>query len=220
MGYPLLPPCGRLSALTAAITLVLVKHEKKNSVPGPRERIVYTAVQHLREHGVEGTGLRQLVADADAPWGSLRHYFPGGKTQIVDEALEWAGAYAASLVTDYLEAARRPTPEGLLHAIFDWWVKDLARRNFARGCPVAAAVADAGESGTGCEAARLAFEVWATPIKAGLVEMGRPAREAGELATLLLAGLEGAVIMSRAQHSVNPLKIVERRLRPLFTSPE
>ncbi|MDE9364048.1 TetR/AcrR family transcriptional regulator [Luteipulveratus sp. YIM 133132] len=185
--------------------------------PGPRERVVYTAVQHLREHGVEGTGLRALVADANAPWGSLRHYFPGGKDQIVVEALEWAGAFAAGEVERYLSKTRKPTPRGLLKAVLQWWIDDLSARDFTRGCPLAAAIADGADTNPEvCAAARRAFEGWAGPITAGLVSMGRPRREARELTTLLLASLEGAVLMARAQRSVEPLRVVERRLRPLF----
>ena len=71
----------------------------------PRERVVITAVHHLRARGVTGTGLRPLVADAGAPWGSFAHYFPGGKDQVVCEALDWAGAFAR------FQQARQPNPD-------------------------------------------------------------------------------------------------------------
>ena len=178
---------------------------------------MHTAVQHLRERGVEGMGLRPLVAAADAPWGSLRHYFPQGKDQIVTEALEWSGSFAADVVTGYLDAARRPTGPGLVGAVIGWWIEDLTRRDFARGCPVAAIVAGGVDERSPIRRAAVrAFDVWAEPIRAGLVSMGWSPREAGELATLLLAALEGAVLMARARRSVAPLRVVERRLRPLF----
>ena len=113
--------------------------------PGPRDRIVYTTVQHLRRHGVATTGLRGVVADASAPWGSLRHYFPGGKDQLVTEAMAWAGSFAAARVEQYLHEAVEPTPSGLFADLVLDWVRDLERRDYARGCPVAAAIVDSSD---------------------------------------------------------------------------
>ena len=49
----------------------------------PRERMVRSAAQLMRRKGVSGTGMREIVVDADAPRGSLQHYFPGGKEELV-----------------------------------------------------------------------------------------------------------------------------------------
>ncbi len=185
----------------------------------PRERVVYTAVQQLREHGVEGTGLRPLVAAAGAPWGSLRHYFPGGKQQIVAEALTWSCDFAASVVHAYL-ASGRPTPRGLLDAVIRWWIEDLERRDFARGCPVASAVGDAAPTDTVIRtAANDALETWRAAIREGLVRCGLRPEDADELATVILAALEGAILLARAGRSTEPLRVVERRLAPLLESP-
>jgi AcrR family transcriptional regulator len=42
----------------------------------------------VRERGVHGVGLREIVAHAGGPRGSLQRYFPGGKTQLIAEALD------------------------------------------------------------------------------------------------------------------------------------
>jgi len=187
------------------------------SPPGPRDRLVYTAVQHLRQHGVTATGLRGLVADAAAPWGSLRHYFPGGKDQLVAEALMWAGSFAAARVDDYLRSDRSPTPAGLWADMVQAWVRDLEKRAFARGCPVAAAVVDSADTSEPirCAAAQ-ALEQWRAPVLRGLLTMGVPDDRAPDLATLMLCSLEGAVIMARADRTVEPLHTVQRLLGPVL----
>lgn len=183
----------------------------------PRERLVYTTVKQLREHGVEGTGLRPLVAEADAPWGSLRHYFPGGKDQLVSEALEWSGSFAADLVSGYLRR-NRPTARGLVRVIVRWWIEDLDAHDFARGCPVAAAVVDCAHTNETIRAsAARALETWQEPIRRALVELGFATREADELATFILSGLSGAIILARARRTTEPLRILERRLVPLLS---
>src|ERR1700750_2651305 len=57
-----------------------------------RERIVRSAAALVRERGVHGVGLRQIVAHAAGPRGSLQRYFSGGKTQTIHESLKLVGA--------------------------------------------------------------------------------------------------------------------------------
>lgn len=75
-----------------------------------RGRMVYGCAQLVRERGVSGTGLRDVVARAGAPRGSLQHYFPGGKEQLVREALGWSAGFAAARVREYVDGAAEPTP--------------------------------------------------------------------------------------------------------------
>ena len=184
---------------------------------GPRERIVYETAQHLRRAGVGGTGLRQVVADAGAPRGSLQHYFPGGKDQLVGEALGWAGTWAAARVEEHVARMRRPTPARLFAAIVEDWAADLESRDYERGCPVAAAVVDCADTNaTVREAAVSALQTWQRPITAALVAMGRGPRRAQALSTLMLCALEGAIVLARAQHDTAPLRLVSRELAPVL----
>ena len=184
---------------------------------GPRERIVYETAQHLRRAGVGGTGLRQVVADAGAPRGSLQHYFPGGKDQLVGEALGWAGTWAAARVEEHVARMRRPTPARLFAAIVEDWAADLESRDYERGCPVAAAVVDCADTNaTVREAATSALQTWQRPITAALVAMGRGPRRAQALSTLMLCALEGAIVLARAKHDTAPLRLVSRELAPVL----
>jgi AcrR family transcriptional regulator len=187
------------------------------STRGHRERIVYETAQHLRRAGVSGTGLREVVAAAGAPRGSLQHYFPGGKDQLVGEALDWAGSWAARRVDEHLARMRRPTPSRLFAAITDDWAADLESREFARGCPVAAAVVDCADTNDAVRrAAASALQTWQRPITGALVTMGRTARRAQALSTLMLCALEGAIVLARAQRDTAPLRLVARELAPVL----
>jgi AcrR family transcriptional regulator len=51
-----------------------------NLKPGStKARILDTTAELFMRYGYTGTGLKQIVADANAPFGSLYHHFPGGK---------------------------------------------------------------------------------------------------------------------------------------------
>src|ERR1700729_96954 len=87
----------------------------------PRERMVRSAAQLIRRKGVSGTGMREIVAEAEAPRGSLQHYFPGGKEQLVADALLWMGAVAARRVERSLRRPEASTPGAFLTSVVDGW---------------------------------------------------------------------------------------------------
>src|SRR3954447_14934837 len=127
----------------------------------PRDRMVYSAAQLVRERGVCATGVRDVVDRAAAPRGSFQHYFPGGKDQLVSEALLWSGDFAAHWVTSYVEGARRPTPCGLFTHMGAQWKREFSTRGFEGGCPVTAAAADlAGGDSPVNEPLRVALGRW------------------------------------------------------------
>ncbi len=184
---------------------------------GHRERIVYETAQELRRAGVTATGLRQVVARAEAPRGSLQHYFPGGKDQLVTEALQWSGSWAADRVRRHLSGLRRPSPSRLFTAVVDDWAADLRGRDFERGCPVAGAVVDCADTNPAVrQAASAALETWRRPLTDALVTMGRTRRRAETLSTLMLCALEGALLLARAQRDTAPLRLVARELAPVL----
>ena len=55
-----------------------------------REKMVRTAAVLLRENGVAGTTIDKVLATSGAPRGSVYHHFPGGRAQLLSEAVEFA----------------------------------------------------------------------------------------------------------------------------------
>ncbi len=183
----------------------------------PRERMVRSAAQLIRRQGVTGSGLREIVAEADAPRGSLQHYFPGGKEELVSEALRWMGAVAARRVRRHMEALPSRTPGALLAAVIGDWRVDLTREGFAAGCPLVAAAAESAGSSAGMrDILRQAFSDWIEPIGAALVDLGVPAERAPGLATLVVSALEGSIVLCRIRQELGPLDTLEAELGPVL----
>ncbi|MGW7205585.1 TetR/AcrR family transcriptional regulator [Streptomyces sp. NPDC054837] len=184
---------------------------------GPRERMVFSAAQLIRRGGVAATGMREVAAHAGAPRGSLQHYFPGGKEQLVNEAVGWAGRYAGRRVARFLAALDEPTPSALFAEMVRQWTDEYEADGFAGGCPVAAATIDCAESTESTrEAASAAFATWTGPVAQALSDMGVPGQRAGHLATLMISSLEGALLIARAERDVRALATVARELGPLL----
>jgi AcrR family transcriptional regulator len=183
----------------------------------PRDRIVYATAQSVRERGVSATGLRGVVAEAAAPRGSLQHYFPGGKDQLVGEALLWSGNFAADQVRRFARELHRPTPGALFAAMAGQWRDEFSRRGFQRGCPLVAATADvAGTDPQLRDTVRAGFGSWLAAVRQELRRMGLPAGRAESLAVLMISALEGAIVLARINQDVRPLTTVVRQLRPLL----
>jgi AcrR family transcriptional regulator len=183
----------------------------------PRERMVYSAAQLVREQGVSGTGVRDVIARSGAPRGSFQHYFPGGKDQLVGEAIAFAGDFAARWVRSYRASARRATPSGLFAHVVRYWKDEFARRGYLRGCPLMASAADLGGSDSPVIAdLSAATDQWHAALTAELAALGVPQRRARRLAVVALSALEGAIMLARVRRSPEPLNAVVSELGPLL----
>lgn len=184
----------------------------------PRERMVYSAAQLLRVQGMSATGVRDVIDHSATPRGSFQHYFPGGKDQLIGEALQWSGNFAAEQVERYVATARKPTPGGLFTRMVEQWRRDLAD-DFERGCPVVATAADiAGSDSPVTGPLKSATDRWERAIVDALITMGVARSRARSLATLMLSALEGAIVLARIRREVGPLSTVLGELRPVLDS--
>lgn len=182
--------------------------EPSGAVP-TRERILDKAGELFRRYGYTGTGLKQIVADANAPFGSVYHHFPGGKEQIGEEAIRRSGRMYQELVEAVLDAA--PDVVTGSYDVFTNAAMVLDETGYADACPIATVALEVASSS---ELLRQATaDVFAGWIEAGATRMiaaGIPAADARELTVSLIAGLEGAFILSRAMKTTEPLEILGR----------
>jgi AcrR family transcriptional regulator len=183
----------------------------------PRERMVHSAAQLIRRKGVSGTGMREIVTEAAAPRGSLQHYFPGGKEELVSDALLWMGGVAARRIERYLRTLQSRRPSALLASIVDGWRRDLTNEGFSAGCPLVAAAADTAATSEPLRSVlRRAFDGWLQPLSDGLVDLGVPSVRSGDLAIVMISALEGAIVLARIRRDLSPFDALVRELGPLL----
>ena len=170
--------------------------------------MVKSAATLIRERGIHGTGLREVVAHSGGPRGSLGRFFPGGKTQLVTEAIDIA-------LVDLLDGVERTLSEAetfpeAISVIVSPWRRLLVDDDFALGCPLAATICDAADNDTLRTHVSELLARWRAPVAEAYTRFGAPQPEAEVHATVLLAALEGALILARAQRDIEPLDTVER----------
>jgi TetR/AcrR family transcriptional repressor of lmrAB and yxaGH operons len=173
-----------------------------------RTRMVHSAGVLMRQRGVHGVGLREIVTHSGGPRGSLQRYFPGGKEQLVIEALDMAGMELATNVDPRLAEAHSLAEA--IDAVIAPWRQLLVDGEFALGCPIAATVVDAANDDRLRDKARTLFAQWHDSVRDALVRFGSPKSAADDQASVLLAAIEGALILARAQRSTQPLDTVQR----------
>jgi AcrR family transcriptional regulator len=169
--------------------------------------MVNGAVRLLATEGVEGTSFKEVLALSDAPRGSVYHHFPGGKSELLHEALHRTSELSLAL----LEPVRGQAAEVVLERFLDLWRQLLERSRLTAGCAVAA-VTVAGPEPDLLNHAGQIFQAWADRLT-DLFVAGEMEREsARRLANLAIAATEGAVIMSRAERSTDPFEEVASAL--------
>lgn len=176
---------------------------KTEQIPA-RDRIVFATAELLRHRGYAATGMKQIVEDANAPFGSIYHYFPGGKEELADETVRRGGEFFLALLMIYLEDY--PDPAEAISEFFDGAAGTLERTGYADACPIATLaleVANTNERLRRTTAA--AFDSWLVPLVTRFTDAGIRAKAAEDLATATLAALEGGFILSRAKRSTQPM---------------
>jgi hypothetical protein len=90
------------------------------------------------------------------------------------------------------------------------WRRLLADHDFALGCPLAATVVDAPDNDDLRVHVSELLARWQASVAGVYVRFGDQPAVADEHSTVLLAALEGALILARARRSTGPLDTVER----------
>jgi AcrR family transcriptional regulator len=170
--------------------------ETASAIP-TRDRILYATAELFRRQGYNGTGLKQVVAEADAPFGSLYHHFPGGKAELGDEVIRKAGAFFQALVVAVYDEER--SPEASVRAVFTGAGEALEATDYEDACPIATVALEvAGTDDRLRRATADVFEEWVIALTERLGDRDR--------ALAVIAALEGAFVLCRASRTTEPMR--------------
>jgi AcrR family transcriptional regulator len=179
------------------------------------QKMIESAALLFSERGVRGTSFTEVLAHSGAPRGSIYHHFVGGKTQLVEEATRWAGEFT---IAGAVAAVERSDPVAAVGSFRRHWSKVLRASDFGGGCPIASAALEGLHEPTVRDIAGEVFADWQEVVADALRRRGVAAARARSIATLLLASLEGSIILCRAQRSLRPLERVSDELELVMAS--
>lgn len=182
--------------------------------PQARLRLVDTAADMLRRRGMNATSIRELAKEAQAPLGSTYHYFPGGKSQVVVEAVRYAGEKIAAQLQQALGAG----PLEGIQVFIGRWREIILHSEFRAGCTVLAASIEEpanDESTLAADTAAEVYDGWEALLAESFRAHGVSKARAAALAVTVISVTEGAVVLCRAKRNITPLDQVAAQLKIL-----
>jgi TetR/AcrR family transcriptional regulator, lmrAB and yxaGH operons repressor len=181
-----------------------------------RDRLIRSTGRLLRTQGYAATGLNQVMAEAEAPKGSMYFHFPGGKVELAGAAVDRFAERTTAGMGRIL--AEHDTVADAVATMFDRYAEHLERTGYAEGCAVASVALDAASTHpTLAEATGRALRAWTGVLAAALEAEGRPPAEAHGLATVVIAAMEGTIVMARGEQSTEPIATTRDVLRTLLS---
>jgi AcrR family transcriptional regulator len=171
---------------------------------GTKDRILDTTAELFRRYGYTGTGLKQIVASANAPFGSVYHFFPGGKAQLGEEVIRRSGQMYMELVLSVFDAA--PDPITAVEDIFAGAAAVLRETDYVDACPIATVALEVASSNEVLRQATAdVFESWIVAASRRCATAGIAEEQARTLAIVIIELLEGGFVLSRASRNTEAL---------------
>src|SRR3954452_25100868 len=156
-----------------------------------RLRMLDAGIELMRRSGLSGAGINDIVAASGAPKGSVYHFFPGGKQQVVGEALAIYATRVHALIEAAMAGAR--TPSGRVRALFAVFAKRFQSANYRQSCAAGAVSLDLVDEHEGIRGAiAAAFADWLDLLASGIGLAAR--KRSRSFAGLVLTALEGASV--------------------------
>ena len=183
-----------------------------------RVRLIRTTGRLLRRQGYAATGLNQVMAEAEAPKGSMYFHFPGGKEELAAAAVDHYARRISDYTRQVLDDA--DSVRDALVRFVDDHIARLEKTDFAEGCAVATVAVESlpGQDELTAATGR-ALTLWVDDFAATLEAEGHDAATAHRLATLVVTMLEGGIVMAKGQRSGEPLLEARDALLPLLAPP-
>lgn len=179
-----------------------------------RDNLVTAAMRLFRRQGYASTGLQQILSESGAPKGSLYHYFPRGKEALAEAAIERAGDLMAEMLSE-ARTLHGNNPKAFVKRYATTLARWMSESQYCSGCPIATTLLEtAPQSPELTAAGEKVFAEWTRIIAGVLKDSGLRPQAAREKAQLLIASMEGALILSRVKRSEKPILDVARYFEP------
>ena len=193
------------------MSIVIVKW-RTDLAGDSKARMVRSAAALIGTHGLSATSFSDVVSHSGAPRGSIYHHFPDGKRQLAESAIDWT----SNQVLGHLGACQATTPSDLLACFIDLWRRSVLASRGSSGCAVAGVAIDIGAFEDDLIGlVRTTFHSWVSELARRLHELRVPSDRARSIAFTAVAGMEGALILCRAEGSSRPLEAVAVELMRL-----
>lgn len=180
-----------------------------------RERLITTAAELFRRQGYAQTGVNQIIQEANATSGSFYHFFPAKEDLLLAVVDHMALVFESEIFDPAADQTDDPFEE--LYAILELYRRQLQEEGLTFGSPMASLSAEVSENHPQVRS-RLAeiFSAWTGRIESLLRKAGErmpKSLDHGSMAQLVICAIEGSVLGSRIQRSLEPFDAAVSQLK-------
>lgn len=176
-----------------------------------RDQIIDAACHLMEMQGYHATGLNQILAESEAPKGSLYYYFPDGKEGLAEEAI----IHTSQAIEARIQASLTAVPDAAeaIKAFIDGLATAVEASGYQAGGPITAIALESASTNERLrQACRDAYQSWQDVFAAKLRLSGFSSDRSERLASFIIAAIEGGIILSRSRHSPQPLHDVAEEI--------
>jgi TetR/AcrR family transcriptional repressor of lmrAB and yxaGH operons len=180
-----------------------------------REQIIDTACQLIEMQGYHATGINQILQESGAPKGSMYYYFPDGKEELAVQAIAHTSQAIEANIRRVLDEVEDVT------AAIPTFMRMLAHHveasGFQAGGPITTIALEAASTNDALRlACRDAYRLWQATFTTRLAASHFGQQRATRLSKLIIATIEGAIILCRSERSILPLLAAAEELELLL----
>jgi TetR/AcrR family transcriptional repressor of lmrAB and yxaGH operons len=182
-----------------------------------REQFIQTTCELMESQGYYATGLNQIIEESGGPKGSLYYHFPGGKEELTAEALQHVGSLVEKRIRKHLS-----TSDDSANAI-KIFVENIAfnveQSGYRAGGPITTvAIETASTSERLRDVCDNIYSAWQNVFAERLENDDIPRQKAETLAQVIIASIEGGIILCRTERNPTALKTVAQAMHDLVQS--
>lgn len=178
-----------------------------------RERIIRQAAPLFNQRGYEGSSMQEIMAATELEKGGIYRHF-SSKQELAAKAFDYAWAEAMK--------ARRHDLDGVENSVdkLKQYIANFVERrgSVPGGCPLLNTATDSDDGNAVLRArARKALLGWQNFLEAIIADGIRKSEiranvEKAKVANVIIASLEGAIMISRLEQSLEPLRTAQAHL--------
>lgn len=169
-----------------------------------RDTLIDTACELMEMQGYHATGLNQILAESGTPKGSLYYYFPGGKEELAREAIERSSGIIEQRIQGMMLEIDDPVTA--ITTFIYRLAEQVAASGYRAGSPITAVALESASTNDRLrETCQKAYRRWQDAFTEKLRAGGFTESRSQRLGLLIIAALEGGIILSRSRRSPQPL---------------
>jgi TetR/AcrR family transcriptional repressor of lmrAB and yxaGH operons len=182
-----------------------------------RDRILDATAELMEQQGYFGTGLKEIIEHSHTPKGSLYHYFPDGKEEIAEVAINRKSEMIQARIAEHFAIVRDPAEA--VRSLLLSMAQHARMQHCRKGNPLATVALETANSSERIRQACVdAYEAKRQLFYDKFVEGGIEQVNAQKLATTCLAAIEGAFVLVRTMHNAEPLETVADMLYAMINA--